>query len=109
MFSRIALAEILSIKDTLNGPLYYIHYIDFNKRLDEWVTQDRLELKEMQLPKKENKTPIKNGSRPGSPDRELSVCSNFHRPITPWFEFRTLANFRASFLLSPFFVNFAAA
>lgn len=69
-----ALAEILSVKQTLSGDsMYYIHYIDFNKRLDEWVSQDRLDLKEMQLPRKEVKTPIKNGSRPCSPDRDIPV------------------------------------
>ena len=24
--------------------MYYIHYLDFNKRLDEWVTIDRLDI-----------------------------------------------------------------
>ncbi|XP_067139602.1 histone acetyltransferase KAT5 isoform X3 [Centruroides vittatus] len=68
------LAEVLSIKTTKDGELYYIHYIDFNKRLDEWVTKDRLDLKKIQLPKKETKTPVKDGkteSRPSSPEREL--------------------------------------
>ena len=44
-----------------------------NKRLDEWVTPDRLDVKKLQFPKKEAKTPTKNGlpgSRPGSPERE---------------------------------------
>lgn len=44
-----------------------------NKRLDEWVTHDRLDLKRVQVPRKEAKTPTKNGlpgSRPGSPDRD---------------------------------------
>ena len=68
------MAEILSVKTNINGDtLYYIHYIDFNKRLDEWVSQERLDLKEMQLPKKEVKTPIKNGSRPPSPDKDVLV------------------------------------
>lgn len=63
------MAEILSVKHMSDGTtLYYIHYIDYNKRLDEWVNQDRLDLKEMQLPKKEVKTPLKNGSRPPSPE-----------------------------------------
>lgn len=63
------MAEILSVKHMSDGKtLYYIHYIDYNKRLDEWVNQDRLDLKEMQLPKKEVKTPLKNGSRPPSPE-----------------------------------------
>ncbi|GFS67326.1 histone acetyltransferase KAT5 [Nephila pilipes] len=69
------LAEILSIKEALGGEtLYYVHYIDFNKRLDEWVGKDRLDLTKVQQPKKEVKTPlkeIKNGSRPCSPEREM--------------------------------------
>ncbi|CAL8402235.1 unnamed protein product, partial [Boreogadus saida] len=67
------LAEILSVKDIPGRKLYYVHYIDFNKRLDEWVTPDRLDVKKLQFPKKEAKTPTKNGlpgSRPGSPERE---------------------------------------
>lgn len=43
-----------------------------NKRLDEWVTADRLDMKKLQFPKKEAKTPTKNGlsgSRPSSPER----------------------------------------
>ncbi|XP_069500921.1 histone acetyltransferase KAT5 isoform X1 [Ambystoma mexicanum] len=68
------LAEILSVKDIGGKKLFYVHYIDFNKRLDEWVTQDRLDLKKIQFPKKEVKTPTKNGlsgSRPNSPEREV--------------------------------------
>ncbi|KAJ8276565.1 hypothetical protein COCON_G00083170 [Conger conger] len=67
------LAEILSVKDIPGRKLYYVHYIDFNKRLDEWVTPDRLDMKKLQLPKKEAKTPTKNGlsgSRPSSPERD---------------------------------------
>ncbi|XP_016113325.1 histone acetyltransferase KAT5-like isoform X2 [Sinocyclocheilus grahami] len=68
------LAEILSVKDPPGRRLYYVHYIDFNKRLDEWVTPDRLDLKKLQFPKKEAKTPTKNGlpgSVPGSPERDV--------------------------------------
>ncbi|XP_027887822.1 histone acetyltransferase KAT5 isoform X1 [Xiphophorus couchianus] len=68
------LAEILSVKEASGRKLYYVHYIDFNKRLDEWVTTDRLDMKKLQFPKKEAKTPTKNGlsgSRPSSPEREV--------------------------------------
>uniref|UniRef100_A0A672Z471 Histone acetyltransferase KAT5 n=1 Tax=Sphaeramia orbicularis TaxID=375764 RepID=A0A672Z471_9TELE len=68
------LAEILSVKEVSARKLYYVHYIDFNKRLDEWVTSDRLDMKKLQFPKKEAKTPTKNGlpgSRPSSPEREV--------------------------------------
>ncbi|XP_023818251.1 histone acetyltransferase KAT5 isoform X4 [Oryzias latipes] len=66
------LAEILSLKEVSGRKLFYVHYIDFNKRLDEWVTADRLDMKKLQFPKKEAKTPTKNGlsgSRPSSPER----------------------------------------
>uniref|UniRef100_A0A3Q1GHY2 Histone acetyltransferase KAT5 n=1 Tax=Acanthochromis polyacanthus TaxID=80966 RepID=A0A3Q1GHY2_9TELE len=68
------LAEILSVKEVSSRKLFYVHYIDFNKRLDEWVTGDRLDMKKLQFPKKEAKTPTKNGlpgSRPSSPEREV--------------------------------------
>ncbi|XP_016331720.1 histone acetyltransferase KAT5-like isoform X2 [Sinocyclocheilus anshuiensis] len=67
-------AEILSVKDIHGKKLYYVHYIDFNKRLDEWVTPDRLDIKKLQFPKKEAKTPMKDGlpgSRPSSPERDV--------------------------------------
>uniref|UniRef100_A0A8P4K8T9 Histone acetyltransferase KAT5 n=1 Tax=Dicentrarchus labrax TaxID=13489 RepID=A0A8P4K8T9_DICLA len=76
------LAEILSVKEVSSRKLYYVHYIDFNKRLDEWVTGDRLDMKKLQFPKKEAKTPTKNGlsgSRPSSPEREVVRVS----PATP--------------------------
>ncbi|KAI0217573.1 Histone acetyltransferase KAT5 [Lamellibrachia satsuma] len=69
-------AEIISKKEVNGKSVYYIHYDDFNKRLDEWVKEDRMDLSKLELAKKEAKTPIKlmNGSRPSSransPDRE---------------------------------------
>uniref|UniRef100_A0A8C6LB53 Histone acetyltransferase KAT5 n=1 Tax=Nothobranchius furzeri TaxID=105023 RepID=A0A8C6LB53_NOTFU len=72
------LAEILSVKEVSGRKLYYVHYIDFNKRLDEWVTTERLDVKKLQFPKKEAKTPTKNGlsgSRPSSPEREVSATA----------------------------------
>ncbi|CCH59998.1 hypothetical protein TBLA_0C01850 [Henningerozyma blattae CBS 6284] len=36
------LAEILSINSRRSPPKFYVHYSDFNKRLDEWVTTDRI-------------------------------------------------------------------
>uniref|UniRef100_A0A3P8WE17 Histone acetyltransferase KAT5 n=1 Tax=Cynoglossus semilaevis TaxID=244447 RepID=A0A3P8WE17_CYNSE len=69
------LAEILSVKEVSGRKLYYVHYIDFNKRLDEWVTADRLDMKKLQFPKKDAKPSTKNGlpgSRPSSPEREVN-------------------------------------
>ncbi|XP_048371333.1 histone acetyltransferase KAT5 isoform X4 [Sphaerodactylus townsendi] len=80
------LAEILSVKDISGRKLFYVHYIDFNKRLDEWVTHDRLDLKKIQFPKKEAKTPTKNGlpgSRPSSPERDMKRKVEVVSPATP--------------------------
>lgn len=30
--------------------LFYVHYIDYNKRLDEWVSMDRMKLDKIQPP-----------------------------------------------------------
>ncbi|KAM9598369.1 histone acetyltransferase KAT5 isoform X1 [Haliaeetus albicilla] len=80
------LAEILSVKDISGRKLFYVHYIDFNKRLDEWVTHDRLDLKRVQVPRKEAKTPTKNGlpgSRPGSPERDPRKSLDLALPAAP--------------------------
>ncbi|XP_053187970.1 histone acetyltransferase KAT5 [Scomber japonicus] len=77
------LAEILSVKEVSSRKLFYVHYIDFNKRLDEWVTADRLDMKKLQFPKKEAKTPTKNGlsgSRPSSPEREVRKSLDLNVP-----------------------------
>ena len=29
---------------------YYVHYVDYNKRLDEWVTEDRLDTRRIEPP-----------------------------------------------------------
>ena len=45
-----------------------------NKRLDEWVTLNRLNIDRLQMPKKE-KTPVKDGkcssSRASTPERDM--------------------------------------
>ncbi|SCW03361.1 LAFE_0G08724g1_1 [Lachancea fermentati] len=40
------LAEILSINARKSPPKFYVHYDDFNKRLDEWILADRINLDE---------------------------------------------------------------
>ena len=37
-------AEILSIKQRNGGLTFYVHYVEFNKRLDEWVPAERIDL-----------------------------------------------------------------
>ena len=39
------LAEIVQIREGREGSQeYYVHYVEFNKRLDEWVSERRLDL-----------------------------------------------------------------
>lgn len=76
------MAEILGKKDLKGKNLYYIHYEDFNKRLDEWVTEERMDIAKLVQPSKEAKTPKKEGvksgteSRPTSPEREVVSTPN---------------------------------
>ncbi|KAK5560915.1 Histone acetyltransferase [Exophiala xenobiotica] len=37
-------AEILSIKQRNGDLTFYVHYVEFNKRLDEWISADRIDL-----------------------------------------------------------------
>ena len=39
-------AEVICIKQNK----YYVHYVDYNKRLDEWVTEDRLDVRRIEPP-----------------------------------------------------------
>ncbi|OXU25220.1 hypothetical protein TSAR_000271 [Trichomalopsis sarcophagae] len=69
-------AEIISIKDENGLRNYYIHYLAFNKRLDEWVTEEYLDTREVTFPKRDGSTAPGTGaatpkklisSRPQSP------------------------------------------
>ncbi|KCZ79882.1 hypothetical protein H312_02732 [Anncaliia algerae PRA339] len=55
--------EVLGIKELNNKRYFYIHYVDYNKRLDEWISEDLLkldDLSEIEVPKKKKKKePIK--------------------------------------------------
>ncbi|OOF90825.1 hypothetical protein ASPCADRAFT_211781 [Aspergillus carbonarius ITEM 5010] len=58
-------AEILSIKQRKDGPSFYVHYVDFNKRLDEWIDSTRIDLShEVEWPQPEK--PEKKKTGPGN-------------------------------------------
>jgi histone acetyltransferase HTATIP len=47
-------AEVLASRAGAEGAFeYYVHYTNFNKRLDEWVTLDRMKLDTIKPPKPE--------------------------------------------------------
>eukprot|EP00048_Salpingoeca_helianthica_P024147 m.30072 g.30072 ORF g.30072 m.30072 type:complete len:444 (+) comp9212_c1_seq1:23-1354(+) len=51
---HVQLAEIISRKFDNTHYHYYVHYVDFNKRLDEWVREDQLQLDTIQPPPKKD-------------------------------------------------------
>ncbi|XP_071161804.1 histone acetyltransferase KAT5-like [Mytilus galloprovincialis] len=77
-------AEILGKKEVNGKHMFYIHYEDFNKRLDEWVPEERMDMNKLEPPRKDQKTPKKEaasklgsgpGSRPSSPEREIVIVN----------------------------------
>eukprot|EP00794_Sanderia_malayensis_P020145 gene20145-22118_t len=61
------LAEIVSKKERDGKTEYYVHYIDYNKRLDEWVAEERLDMSRVQPPKVEEKKKNPFASAAASP------------------------------------------
>ena len=45
--------QVISIRSAGGGlSQYYVHYVDYNKRLDEWVTEERLDTRRITPPAK---------------------------------------------------------
>lgn len=75
--------EVLGIRTTPTSKQFYIHYIDFNKRLDEWVDQKLLKIdtfSEIETPKKKKKTEeIVAPQREKVKDEEIYKIKNVKR------------------------------
>ncbi|KAK3721396.1 Histone acetyltransferase [Vermiconidia calcicola] len=66
-------AEILSIQTRKGRPTFYVHYEEFNKRLDEWVSADRIDLSqevEWPIPEKQDS---KSKQRTNQQSKNLQV------------------------------------
>nr|XP_053649930.1 histone acetyltransferase KAT5-like isoform X1 [Cherax quadricarinatus] len=74
------LAEIISIKDSDTKKLFYVHYIDYNKRLDEWVEEDRLDTRKIQYPRRDLASAATTGLN--TPKKTLTGTTN-SRPSSP--------------------------
>lgn len=55
--------EVLGTRKGRQTREYYIHYSEFNKRLDEWVAEGRLQFDEIKAPKKGGGEEKKGSSR----------------------------------------------
>ena len=69
-------AEILSIQTRQGRPKFYVHYEEFNKRLDEWIEAERIDLsREVEWPapekadKKKGNT-VKTDKAPSKSDQK---------------------------------------
>ena len=72
--SEFRLAEVLSSRDIPNHGLeYYVHYTEFNKRLDEWVSIKRLDFsRPIEFPaKKTNKPDQPPTTKKGTTNRKI--------------------------------------
>ena len=43
-------AEVICMRQNKGSLMYYVHYVDYNKRLDEWVSEDRLDTRKIEPP-----------------------------------------------------------
>lgn len=78
------LAEIISIKDVGGTKYYYVHYVDFNKRLDEWVTEESLDTRKVHFPRKD----LGPGTEVSTPKKThigsgISTSAATSRPTSP--------------------------
>lgn len=69
-------AEILSIQTRQGRPKFYVHYEEFNKRLDEWIEADRIDLSREvewpapEKPDKKKSATVKNDKAPSKSDQK---------------------------------------
>ncbi|KIW86123.1 hypothetical protein Z517_01517 [Fonsecaea pedrosoi CBS 271.37] len=80
-------AEILSIKQRNGALTFYVHYVEFNKRLDEWVTAERIDLSqevEWPVPEKpeKKKTTVTTKGPPSKAATSKSITTKAGRPRT---------------------------
>ena len=47
-------AEVICMRQNKESLMYYVHYVDDNKRLDEWVSEDRLDTRKIEPPQGRN-------------------------------------------------------
>ncbi|KAI9305404.1 RNA binding activity-knot of a chromodomain-containing protein, partial [Cunninghamella echinulata] len=72
-------AEVLWARE-LNGKHdYYIHYLEFNKRLDQWVSIDKIDFtRDIEFPKPDQKKKSSNNKQPSS-----GASTPLHRSTPP--------------------------
>ncbi|QWU89655.1 hypothetical protein CA3LBN_004003 [Candidozyma haemuli] len=72
------LAEILQQNTKKGKKVFYVHYQDYNKRLDEWISPDKIDFSKSMIPpvEKEEKKPEKSKSKTGTKTGKTSKKSS---------------------------------
>ncbi|KAF3993703.1 hypothetical protein FT663_01116 [Candidozyma haemuli var. vulneris] len=72
------LAEILQQNTRKGKKVFYVHYQDYNKRLDEWISPERIDFSKSMIPpvKEEEKKPEKSKSKTGTKTGKTSKKSS---------------------------------
>jgi histone acetyltransferase MYST1 len=67
-------AEILEQKEGQipGSSEYYVHYVDFNRRLDEWVSEDRIDFESISSSKEKSEHVVKEKSNEKPSDRKIT-------------------------------------
>ena len=100
--SFLVLAEIVSIREHGGVREFYIHYINYNRRLDEWVRVDRMNLKELAQPSSSSSssTSSNNISQEVSQTRTVSATTTTTTTTTSAASNETPSGNTTTFVLS---------
>ncbi|KAH8377659.1 hypothetical protein KR093_006539 [Drosophila rubida] len=78
------LAEIVAIKEVDEKRKFYVHYVDCNKRLDEWISEDNVRLDHVDIANASSCAPVEssddNNDKPVAPQKyrkHLKEAKNF--------------------------------
>lgn len=63
-------AEVLSVRCVEGIHEYYVHWLDFNRRLDQWVRVEKLDLSDVRYNESRKDGKLQNISRSSTPDSD---------------------------------------
>lgn len=78
-------AEVISIRTINDQTQYYVHFVDYNKRLDDWVSEDRLDTRRIEPPTSKDSSLLGGGGAAGinTPKKSIPLSSLSSRPSSP--------------------------
>lgn len=79
------IGDVLSVREVNGRQQFYVHYLDFNKRLDEWITIDDVDVSKVIPPAAADKKKggDKNASKKASKKKKTSISLIEPPELTP--------------------------